>query len=90
MRQIDKTLLLRLTAEEYAQLQEQNANSYVGIGITIQAREDKNGFTITKVEPGGSAQAGGIQPGDILIGAGRTVSASKIGTGSARLQHRLL
>lgn len=58
-----------VTKEEYAQLQEQNANSYVGIGITIQTREDKNGFTITKVEPGGSAQAGGVLPGDILIGA---------------------
>ena len=58
-----------VTKEEYAQLQEQNANSYVGIGITIQIREDKNGFTITKVEPGGSAQAGGVLPGDILIGA---------------------
>ena len=58
-----------VTADEYALLQEQNANSYVGIGITITTREDKNGFTITKVEPGGSAQAGGILPGDILIGA---------------------
>ncbi|MBE6944107.1 MAG: PDZ domain-containing protein [Ruminococcaceae bacterium] len=58
-----------VTADEYAQLQEQNANSYVGIGITITSREDKNGFTITKVEPGGSAKDAGILPGDILIGA---------------------
>ena len=58
-----------VTKEEYAQLMEQNANSYVGIGITITAREDKQGFDITKVEPGGSAQAGGILPGDVLIGA---------------------
>ena len=58
-----------VTKEEYAQLMEQNANSYVGIGITITARVDKQGFDITKVEPGGSAQAGGILPGDILIGA---------------------
>ena len=58
-----------VTADEYAQLQEQNANSYVGIGITIAVREDKNGFDITKVEPGGSAKEAGILPGDILIGA---------------------
>ena len=58
-----------VTKEEYAQLMEQNANSYVGIGITITAREDKQGFDITKVEPGGSAQAGGLLPGDLLIGA---------------------
>ena len=58
-----------VTKEEYALLQEQNANSYVGIGITITTREDKKGFDITKVEPDGSAKAGGILPGDILIGA---------------------
>ncbi len=58
-----------VTKEEYALLQEQNANSYVGIGITITPREDENGFDITKVEPGGSAKEAGILPGDILIGA---------------------
>ena len=58
-----------ISAEEYAEYEERMANAYVGVGITIQIREDKNGFTITKVEPGGSAQAGGVLPGDILIGA---------------------
>ena len=58
-----------VSAEEYAALKEQNANSYVGIGVTVQVREDGQGFDVTQVEPGGSAQAGGIQPGDVLIAA---------------------
>lgn len=58
-----------VSAEEYAALKEQNANSYVGIGVTVQVREDGQGFDVTQVEPGGSAQAGGIQPGDVLISA---------------------
>lgn len=58
-----------VSAEEFAAVKEQSANSYVGIGVTVQVREDGNGFDITQVEPGGSAQAGGIQPGDVLIGA---------------------
>lgn len=66
-----------VSAEEFAAVKEQSANSYVGIGVTVQVREDGNGFDITQVEPGGSAQAGGIVPGDVLIGAEGT---SFIGT----------
>lgn len=58
-----------VSAEEFAAVKEQSANSYVGIGVTVQVREDGNGFDITQVEPGGSAHAGGIVPGDVLIGA---------------------
>ncbi len=57
------------TAEEYAALEEQNNNSYVGIGVTVTVREDQIGFDITQVEPGGSAKEAGILPGDILVGA---------------------
>ena len=58
-----------VSAEEFADVKEQSANSYVGIGVTVQVREDGQGFDVTQVEPGGSAHAGGIQPGDVLIGA---------------------
>ncbi len=48
---------------------EQVNNSYVGIGITIQIREDKDGFDIVAVEKSGPAYEAGIRPGDRLVGA---------------------
>ena len=66
-----------ISAKDFADIQEQSSNSYVGIGVTVQVREDKNGFDITQVEPGGSAQAAGIRPGDVLIGANGVSFAGK-------------
>lgn len=72
-----------LSAAQYASYQEQMSNSYVGIGITIQVREDNVGFDIVKVEPGGPAAEAGILPGDILVeAAGQDVAA--LGTGGAK------
>ena len=56
-------------ASAYESYQEGKTNSYVGIGITVMLREDGNGFDITRVEPGSSAQEAGIQPGDVLVEA---------------------
>lgn len=42
-------------------------NAYVGVGITIVAREDGKGYDIIRVEPNGGALEAGIQPGDILV-----------------------
>lgn len=58
-----------IPAEDYAAYQENKDNAFVGIGITISAREDGTGFDIVSVEPGGSAQESGILPGDILVDA---------------------
>lgn len=66
-----------ISAKDFADLQEQSTNSYVGIGVTVQVREDENGFDITQVEPGGSAQAAGIRPGDVLMGANGISFAGK-------------
>lgn len=41
-------------------------NAYVGVGITIIAREDGQGMDIVKVDPAGGARDAGILPGDIL------------------------
>jgi carboxyl-terminal processing protease len=54
-------------AEEYAALEEQHKNAYVGIGISIKIREDGQGFDIFQVEPGGPALEAGILPGDVLV-----------------------
>lgn len=56
-------------AENYEALEEQHKNAYVGIGISIKAREDGQGFDIFQVEPGGPALEAGILPGDILVEA---------------------
>ncbi len=62
-----------VSADNYQSFQEGKDNAYVGVGITVTAREDKQGFDIVQVEPGGSAQEMGILPGDILIeGAGQS------------------
>ena len=56
-------------AENYEALQEQHENAYVGVGISIEARHDSQGFNIVQVEPGGPALEAGIQPGDVLVEA---------------------
>lgn len=56
-----------IPAENYAAYRENQKNAYVGIGITVNVREDGTGEDIVAVAPGGSAQAAGILPGDILI-----------------------
>jgi carboxyl-terminal processing protease len=55
------------TAEEYQRYLDQMSNSYVGVGVSIQIREDGQGLDITEVTEGGGAQSAGIQPGDRLI-----------------------
>ena len=54
-----------MTAEEYQQYNEQMANTYVGIGITITVREDGY-IDVRKVDVGGPAEEAGVMPGDVL------------------------
>ena len=56
-----------LTAEDYAANLEQLTNAYVGVGMTVTAREDGEGIDIVQVTPGGPAEEAGIQAGDVLI-----------------------
>ncbi len=70
-------------AAEYADYAQQKENAYVGIGITVQLREDGQGLDIRQVEPGGSAQEAGIQPGDILTEV-EGQNAAQLGTSGAR------
>lgn len=56
-----------MTAEEYLAYQDAMSNSYVGVGITVQAREDGQGIDITAVTAGAPAAEAGLQTGDRLI-----------------------
>ena len=56
-----------IPADQYAAYEEQMSNSYVGIGITIQAEEGKPGFLVIKVNQGGPADQVGVLPGDIMV-----------------------
>lgn len=58
-----------IPADEYQAYQEQMANAYVGVGITIQLDEETEGFRIIEVADGGPAQEAGLLVDDILIGA---------------------
>ncbi|MBQ3214879.1 MAG: S41 family peptidase [Oscillospiraceae bacterium] len=61
-----------MTAEQYQQYLETASNSYVGVGVTVQAREDQQGLDIIEVTKGSSAAEVGIQTGDRLIQVGDT------------------
>lgn len=54
-----------ISAADYGAYLDQMSNSYVGIGITIQLREDGY-LDIVQVTSGGPAEEAGLQPGDIL------------------------
>ena len=55
-----------ISAADYQSYQEQMNNAYVGVGITIQLREDGY-MDVMEVTIGGPAEAGGILAGDTLI-----------------------
>ena len=64
-----------MSAETYQVYREQMANSYVGIGVTIQQREDAQGLDVIAVTKGGSAEAAGIAVGDIIVAVdGQSIS----------------
>lgn len=56
-----------ISAADYQAYTESMANSYVGVGITIQA-EETGGFLIIDVTRGGPAEEAGLIVGDIIVG----------------------
>lgn len=56
-----------IPASEYADYQEQMANAYVGVGITIQVADNNEGFLVMVVNAGGPAEEAGMQVNDLLI-----------------------
>ena len=61
-----------ISAQDYAAHLERQDNAYVGVGVTIQQRQDGLGVDIVDVVEGGPAQEAGIVPGDILTHADGT------------------
>lgn len=61
-----------MTAEEFLSYQETMSNSYVGVGITIQLRQDGSGLNVIDVTPGGPAEEAGLLAGDVLVAIGDT------------------
>ena len=55
-----------IPASEYEAYEEQMANAYVGVGISITRQEDE-GFLIVSVTPGGPAEEAGLRVEDLLI-----------------------
>ena len=55
-----------MTKADYAAYMEQMTNSYVGVGMIVQLKED--GYvTILRVEEGGPAKEAGVMAGDTLV-----------------------
>ena len=73
-----------MTAEQYQSYQQTMSNSYVGIGISVQIREDGQGFDVISVIDGSPAQEAGIAVGDMVIAvdgtqvAGKTISEMSV------------
>lgn len=68
-----------IPASQYASYVESGENAYVGVGITVQLREDQKGLDIISVEENGPAAEAGVQQGDILVAVnGENVSADSL------------
>ena len=51
--------------EEYQDYVDRVSNSYVGVGMTVQALEDGS-ITVVRVEPNGPAAEAGVEAGDVI------------------------
>lgn len=74
-----------ISAADYQQYLDNVRNSYVGIGVTIQAEE--TGYRITKVTEGGPAQEAGLLADDLMIAAdGQSLAGLSTAEGKALIQ----
>lgn len=66
-----------LSPERYQAEQERRANSYVGIGVTVDYSAEE-GLTIQTVTEGGPAQEAGLMPGEIITAVdGQSIAGDK-------------
>lgn len=57
-----------IPASEYQAHIERRDNVYVGVGITLEQREDETGLEIVELAEGGGAEKAGLQVHDVLVG----------------------
>ncbi len=83
---IDDRWSYYMTAEEYLEYQDTMANSYVGIGITIEMRDDGT-MDVMSVTPGSGAEEAGILPGDRVVAVdGKSVEGMTSAESSALIR----
>ena len=58
-----------IPASQYQSFLEQNANAYVGIGVTIQLSDEKQGLEIIDVTPNSPAYEAGLRTHDVIMEA---------------------
>lgn len=56
-----------IPADQYQEYMDSHANAYVGIGVTVQLKENEDIYEIQQVEPNGPAKTAGILPGDVIV-----------------------
>ena len=76
-----------MTPEQYLSYQQTMSNSFVGVGITVRAREDKQGYDIISVTRGSPAEVGGVLAEDVLIAVdGTSILGMAVGDVSALIK----
>ncbi len=67
-----------MTRDQYAQYQQDSANEYEGIGVTVSAEKRQGGFIVEAVDSQGGAAQAGIQVGDIITHVNGQSLADKV------------
>lgn len=76
-----------MTAQEYESYLDTMANSYVGIGLTVQLNADGHGIDVMQVTAGGPAEEAGVLCGDVITAVdGQNIGGMDISDVSAMIK----
>ncbi len=76
-----------ISAADYGAYMEQMKNAYVGIGVTVQTRQDNIGLDVIAVTAGGPAEDAEIQPGDIIVAVeGQRIEGQDVNAVSGKIK----
>ena len=75
-----------LSAEDYQATTERRANSYVGVGVTVDGVSREEGLLVLSVTRDGPADKAGIVPGDVITAVdGESIAGDARQTGSEKI-----